>query len=370
MASDDDTRFEERIGTSLRGKWTLEKLLGVGGMAAVYAARHRIGNEVAIKILHPEVARSKELCLRFEREAKVANRLRHPGAVAVTDVDTTEEGVPFMVMELLHGEPLSALFRRPEGVPTDDVLRYLDELLDVLTAAHAQGIVHRDIKFDNLFVTDTGSLKVLDFGIARLRDGMPMTVHGAMLGTLPYMPPEQAKGLSIDGRADLFAVGAVLFRLVARRRIHSAKTEPELLVKMTTEPAPPLSSVAPDSTQYLCLVTDRALAFDREKRYPDAATMQEDVQALRRGEAPPYATRKLAEAGPPNPLVQPGEAAGPTPRALTVATRAAAPVAVIGSPDQLDTDPCEPTAVARPQESAGPLSATAATGPVATVPAT
>src|SRR6185312_16133563 len=171
--------------------------------------------------------------------------------------------------------------------------RFVDELLDVLAAAHAMGIIHRDIKPDNLFVLRDGSLKVLDFGIARVRAGAQTKLHtrvGAALGTAPYMPPEQIRGVEIDARADLFAVGATMFRLIARRRVHEAASEGELLVKMASQQAPPLASVAPEAPSGVCLVVDRALMFERSLRYPDAATMQGDVRALREGRPPPYAT--------------------------------------------------------------------------------
>src|SRR5208282_609795 len=126
-------------------------------------------------------------------------------------------------MELLDGLPLADLARRPGGIELGELLRLVDEMLDVLAAAHAQGIIHRDIKPDNLFVLHDGRLKVLDFGIARVRAGAPSKLRtrvGATLGTAPYMPPEQIRGVEIDARADLFAVGATMFRLSARRRIH------------------------------------------------------------------------------------------------------------------------------------------------------
>jgi eukaryotic-like serine/threonine-protein kinase len=282
---DPDQFAEDRVGSTLRGKWTLEKLLGVGGMAAVYAGAHKIGQRAAIKILHPEIARSAELRARFEQEAHAVNRFKHPGVVEIRDIDVAEDGAPFLVMELLEGSTLADLAEGPAGVDQALVLRVADELLDVLAAAHAQGIVHRDIKPDNLFLLRDGRLKVLDFGIARVKDGMGSlrTRAGAMLGTAPYMAPEQIKGKDIDARVDVFAAGATMFRLLARRRIHEASSEPELLVKMATQKAPPLCSVAPDVPPELGRIVDRALALDRDERYPDAASMQRDVQALRAG---------------------------------------------------------------------------------------
>jgi eukaryotic-like serine/threonine-protein kinase len=299
----------QRVGTTLKNKWTLERLIGTGGMAAVYVANHKIGRREAIKILHAEVAKDPELRARFEQEAHAVNRFKHPGAVEVRDIDVAEDGAPFLVMELLEGQSLADLARQPGGVPLGDLLRMADELLDVLAAAHAQGIIHRDVKPDNLFVLHDGRLKVLDFGIARVRAGVtnatPRTRIGATLGTAPYMPPEQIRGAEIDGRADLFAVGATLFRLIARRRVQEAATETEMLVKMASVQAPPLLSVAPDAPRDVGLVVDRALMFERDQRYPDALTMQGDVRALRAGMPPPYATA-LADR---NALPAPGEGA-------------------------------------------------------------
>src|SRR5262245_54111233 len=180
---------ERRVGTTLRDKWRLEKLIGVGGMAAVYVGVHKIGRREAIKILHPAIARSKELRARFEQEAHAVNRFKHPGTVEIRDIDATEDGAPFLVMELLEGESLADRAQRDGGAPIDEVLRLVDELLDVLVAAHAQGIIHRDIKPDNLFVQVDGRLKVLDFGIAQVKAGISdlQTRAGAMLGTVPYM---------------------------------------------------------------------------------------------------------------------------------------------------------------------------------------
>ncbi|WP_437598249.1 protein kinase [Sorangium sp. So ce590] len=326
---DERATCERRVGTTLRGKWTIDRLLGIGGMAAVYAATHKIGRREAIKILHPEVARSKDLRARFEREAQAVNRFRHPGVVEIRDIDMAEDGAPFLVMELLDGESLADRLQRLGHVETGEMLRLMDELLDVLGEAHDQGIIHRDIKLDNLFVERTGRLKVLDFGIARMRDGVKTAMRtrtGATLGTVSYMAPEQVRGISVDHRADLFAAGATMFRLIAKRRIHEARTESELLVKMATMAAPPLASVAPETPPGLCALVDRALAFDRDRRYPDARTMQADMRALLRGEPPPFASARLAAGDSPSagaPQVSPMlaaaaasmEAAEPPPRA-------------------------------------------------------
>ncbi|WP_170319426.1 serine/threonine protein kinase [Polyangium spumosum] len=307
---EDQELWERRIGTTLHNTWRLESLIGVGGMAAVYVGVQAIGRRDAVKVLHPEVARQKDLRARFEQEARVLSSFRHPGAVEVLFMGTTNDGLPFLVMELLEGESLAARVKRLGAIPPDEMLRYVDEVLSVLGAAHAQNIVHRDIKLDNVFIQSDGRVKVLDFGIARLRNASHavQTKIGSMLGTLPYMPPEQIRGVEIDGRADIFALGATMFRMLAKRRIHEGNTEAEILVRMSTEPAPPLATLVKDVSPSICMVVDRALAFRTERRYPDAATMQRDVRALLQGEPPPYAMEKLAAGDLPNALVAPAAA--------------------------------------------------------------
>src|SRR5262245_37595602 len=198
----DDTELQRRIGTLLCGKWTLERLLGSGGMGAVYVGVHKIGRRDAIKILHPEIARMPELRARFEQEAHAVNRFVHPGAVEIHDVDTTADGCPFLVMELLEGESLADRAARLGTVEIAEILAVIDGLLDVLAAAHAHGIIHRDIKPANLFCLRDGRLKVLDFGVARVRAAADSfhTRTGTTLGTVAYMPPEQVRGADIDAR--------------------------------------------------------------------------------------------------------------------------------------------------------------------------
>ncbi|MBL9021930.1 MAG: serine/threonine protein kinase [Myxococcales bacterium] len=287
-------RAEARLGTTISEKWTLERLLGVGGMAAVYAARHKIGRVDAIKILHPEVAATPGWVERFEREARAANLFKHPGAVEVRDLGALEDGVPCLVMELVEGETLGER-RRREGIESSDVLRFMDELLDVLAAAHDKGIIHRDIKPDNLVIDSMGHLRVLDFGIARL-PGTQATKSGTAMGTASYMPPEQLRGDGVDPRADIFAVGATMFRLLTGRALHEAESDAELIFKMGTTAAPRLAEVDATLSPELCAVVDRAVSFRREDRYPDARTMQVDIRAVREGRAPPYATE---QASPP-----------------------------------------------------------------------
>ena len=291
---------QARVGTRIRGKWRVDKLLGVGGMGAVYAATHRNGSRVALKILHPQLSMMGDIRARFAREGYVANAVNHPGVVRVLDDDETEDGAAFLVMDLLEGETTDARMRRLGGrVSIEDALLVADGLLDVLAAAHASGIVHRDIKPENVFLTKDGVVKVLDFGIARLRAvtlgeelddsnaDAPMphlrTRTGVTIGTPAFMPPEQALGRTdeVDALSDIWAVGATLFSLVSGRIVHDAKTHMEVVIAAATAQAKSLGSVAPDVPKSFIDMVDRALAFKKEDRWPSARTMQQAIRAAR-----------------------------------------------------------------------------------------
>jgi len=288
---------QARLGRRVGGRWLLERVLGTGGMGAVYAARAPDGAVAAVKILHPEMGARRDVRERFLREGWAAESINHSGVVRMVGQGDGEEA--FLAMELLEGETLRDRVRRHGRLPLDEVLDFADQVLAVLVAAHDKGIVHRDLKPDNLFVTLDGRIKVLDFGLARLLEGVPgrqQTRTGVALGTLAYMAPEQALGrrAEIDGRVDVFALGATMFRVLAGRHVHEADSEAELLMAMASRPAPPLNALVPELPFGVAAVIDLALAFARDARYPDARTMQSDVQALRRGLEPRYATERLA----------------------------------------------------------------------------
>jgi len=277
-----------RQGTVLNEKWTLVRLLGIGGMGAVYAARHRNGARAAVKVLHPEYSRHKEVRERFRREGYAANKVDHPGVVKVLDDDVVasgpDAGTAYLVMELLEGESLQERLESGVVIGERDFLEIADGVLDVLSAAHACGVVHRDLKPENLFFVNEGEgrgrVKVLDFGLARLLDQQSITSYGMALGTPSFMSPEQAAGKldEVDGRTDLFALGATGFRLRTGRRIHQADDMVDIVQMMARMPAPPIRSVAPDVSAPYARVIDTALQFRREDRYANAAAMRDDVR--------------------------------------------------------------------------------------------
>jgi serine/threonine-protein kinase len=275
------------VGEVLNGKWRLDQLLGVGGMAAVYAATHRNGNRVAVKLLHPHCVANDAIRSRFQREGYVANMIEHIGAVRVLDDDRTPDGGVFLVMELLEGETLEERIKRRGRLPPDEALGIVYHLLDTLAVAHDRGVTHRDIKLDNVFITRAGEVKVLDFGIARLaeaswQNSADRTRTNATMGTPAFMAPEQALGRSaeVDAQTDLWAVGATLFKLLTARNVHEAATINEQLVHAATKPAPPLRTILASVSPELAAVVDKALAFAKPDRWPDARAMQRAMRPL------------------------------------------------------------------------------------------
>jgi serine/threonine protein kinase len=280
-------RARARIGILLQDKWRLEALLGVGGMAAVYAATHRNGKRVAVKMLHEEYSHDDEVRTRFLQEGYAANIVAHDGAVSVLDDDLAPDGSAFLVMELLEGETVDQrLERRGHRIAVDEVLSIADQLLDVLAAAHGKNIVHRDIKPENLFITRTGALKVLDFGIAKMfeRSEGPRTTTraGMIMGTPAFMAPEQARARwdEVDGRTDLWAVGATLFTALSGRYVHEATSSHEQLIMSATVHAPSIGAIVSGLPAEVVSIVDRALAFERAKRWQDAVSMQRAVRVV------------------------------------------------------------------------------------------
>ena len=337
----EDEGPQRRVGSVIKGKWTIDSLLGVGGMATVYAANHRNGQRAALKILHLDFARDKTICERFLREAYVSNKIGHKATVAVLDDDRTEDEAPFLVMELLVGDTVRDLWKKcGRRMPVPQALKICDDILDCLISCHAIGVIHRDLKPANIFVTKEGITKVLDFGVAQMRSATSeRTATGTALGTPAYMSPEQAMGLvdQLDGRADLFSVGAMIHALTTGQRINPGRTENEALVMAATTPVPSVARIAPDLPVELIALIDKSLAWDRRNRYADAKEMQQavrDVYASVTGaaaapEGAPVGRRSMPEVEIP-PME--GEAPPPPPVAAPPPPARRASIANVPSP--------------------------------------
>ena len=266
-------------GTRL-GPYEVVEPLGAGGMGEVYRARDpRLGREVAIKVLPADVAADRERLARFAQEARAVAALNHPHILTVHDVGTAEDGAPYVVTELLEGETLREVLGR--RTPTwRQVVGWGVQVAHGLGAAHQKGIVHRDLKPENLFLTSDGRIKILDFGLAKLTapvaldaatvDAAAATRPGLLLGTVPYMAPEQVRGEAVDGRTDLFALGVVLAELLTRRHPFARATVGATLSAILEETPPPPSRVEATLPRALDGIVRRCLAKDREARYRTA----------------------------------------------------------------------------------------------------
>ena len=274
------------------GAYEVLEAIGAGSMGEVYRARDlRLGRDVAIKILPSEVASSAERIARFEREARTVAALNHPNIVTIFSVEH-EEGTRFLTMELIRGEPLSNLVA-PGGLPIARVLELTIPLADALVAAHEQGVVHRDLKPGNVMVTREGRLKILDFGLATAaaseeRDPVtstiahPLSQEGQVLGTVPYMAPEQVRGEAADARSDLFALGIILYELTAGHRPFRGRTSADIASSILRDTPEPLPRTRRDVPADLARLVERCLAKNPRERMQTALGVSNELREVRR----------------------------------------------------------------------------------------
>jgi serine/threonine-protein kinase len=267
------------IGKLIANRYLVGEVLGVGGVCTVYRGEDlRKQQDVAIKVLPADKAQVKEFAARFQREVTTAKRIDHPNVAAVVDNGELPGGGLFLVMELLKGKLLSNVLGDGR-LPMQRALVIARQMLVGLSRAHELGVVHRDVKPDNVMLIDVGSLetvKLFDFGIASNdRAAMKLTVPGTAFGTPEYIAPEQAMGLEVDPRADLYGVGVVLFEMLCGRLPFVCKDDIAYLRAHIKEPAPRPSQVAPDAKLPAALdaLVVRVLDKDPEKRFKDAAEM-------------------------------------------------------------------------------------------------
>src|SRR5262245_39051297 len=261
--------------------------IGAGGMGEVWRARDtKLQRDVAIKILPPDQQDDSDRRERFLWEARAASALIHPSIVTIHEINSAE-GLDFIVMEHVRGTSLATVIAGAR-LGVRDALAYAIQIAEALAVAHAAGVVHRDLKHANIMITESGSIKVLDFGIAKRMStstdvdttARALTVHGVILGTPAYMSPEQAVGQPVDARSDLFSLGVVLYQMLAGERPFVGESNVTVLRRIVFESPRPLQQITPGIPYELCEVVDRCLAKEASDRYPDAVALVRDLRRI------------------------------------------------------------------------------------------
>ncbi|HYE65698.1 MAG TPA: protein kinase [Pyrinomonadaceae bacterium] len=318
------------IGQTLAGKYRIEELISQGGMGAVYRGTHVLMDKtVAIKVLHPALAADEKIVARFSREAKAASRISHPHAVNVTDFGEAENGDVFIVMEYLRGDTLKDVIRNDGPMSLPRVVEIIRQVSGALEAAHSEGVVHRDLKSDNIMLVDVGNgrdwAKVLDFGIAKIQQPAgqdpALTSPNLIIGTPQYMSPEQCSQASeIDSRSDLYSLGVILYEMLVGHVPFTGESSTAIMLKHLQEPPPPVMEERRDLPAAVGRVVARALAKRAEDRYQTAGELAEALTIAAEPEAPAVAASTTTGAGAPdrntNRIVVPTEPNEP-PRATT-----------------------------------------------------
>jgi hypothetical protein len=304
------------IGRIFDRKYRVTRLIGEGGMGAVYEAEHTvIQRKVAVKVMHAEFSSMQEVVDRFFREAQASSAIGHPNIIEVYDVGIERDGTVFIVMELLHGETLADKMKKGERLAPESAVAIILQVLSALVVAHDKGIIHRDLKPDNVFLSVDArgrhEVKLLDFGIAKVQSTLDgdqgLTKTGTVLGTPNYMSPEQARGREVDHRIDIWAAGVMMYELLTGRLPYPGDSYNEVLSKILLDDPPPLERMASGLHPGLVNVVERAMAKDREDRYPTVAVMIEELLPYHQGEGEmtdSAATALKRSLAPPPPVGQ------------------------------------------------------------------
>ncbi len=301
-----------KIGDRIEGKYEIKRLLGEGGMGAVYEGENTlIHRRVAIKVLHSGVAAMEEAVKRFENEAQAAGRIGSDHIVEVLDLGRLESGDRYMVMEFLKGESLSARIAARGRLSASEICNVGLQLLEGLSAAHEAGIIHRDLKPDNIFLIAKAKgkadfVKILDFGISKfnvLGKDFSMTRTGSVMGTPYYMSPEQARGAkNLDARLDVYAAGVILYEAATGRVPFDGDTFNELLIKIVTEESPAVRALAPDLDPGLAEIIDRARQKNPDQRFASAREFRDALARWSEGAHSDLATGATLALAPPAPV--------------------------------------------------------------------
>jgi serine/threonine-protein kinase len=271
------------IGKVIDGRYEVESVLGEGGMGSVYCVRHRaLEKRFALKVMRSDLAMQGELAARFIQEAKAAAAIGHPNIVQITDFGQLPSRAPYFVMELLDGTSLSKLIRKGGPLPAGQAVRVLQQAASALAAAHAVGVIHRDLKPDNVHITRNDVVKILDFGVAKMAGAGRLTRTGMVFGTPHYMSPEQASGGDVDHRADIYALGIIMYEMFTGRVPFEADSYMGVLTKhMFMVPEPP-SAVNASARELGALedVTMKCLEKKPEARYRSMEELIREIESI------------------------------------------------------------------------------------------
>jgi serine/threonine-protein kinase len=287
------------VGTHLNDRYRLDAMIGAGGMSTVYRAFDTVlERPVAIKLMHREFASDEGQLERFRREARAVAQLSHPHIVGIIDAGE-DRSRPYIVFEHVEGETLKDRIRRHGRLSIDEAVAYAIEIARALGAAHARGIVHRDVKPQNVLIDPEGSAKVTDFGIARSADEEGLTADGRVLGTTDYVSPEQALGHEVNGQSDIYSLGVVLYEMLTGDVPFHGESQVSVAMKHVREDLPDVQARRPDVSASLAAVLDRMTDKDLGRRYPDAGVLVADleealaIEAARTGQSTGEATAVL-----------------------------------------------------------------------------
>src|SRR5215210_1460360 len=301
-----DTRSNER--------YSLARLLGGGGMAEVYLAHdEELGRDVALKILRKQYTDDEKFVERFKREAKSAASLSHPNIVSVHDRGETDDGAYYIVMECVSGGTLKERILKRGPLPAPEAVTLTLQVARALQAAHERGVIHRDIKPQNILLTQSGEAKVADFGISRAASSSTMTETGFVMGTAHYVSPEQAVGQPASPQSDLYSLGVVLYEMLTGEVPHDAETPIGIAMKHVSGQFRPPREANPNVPEGINAVTMRLLARDPEKRYGSAAELIEDLELIGRRQPPKSATQRIEKPAKGTPVGSEGSGGGAQP---------------------------------------------------------
>lgn len=282
--------MDNLIGKRLDGRYQIESLVGMGGMANVYRGTDtKTGNAIAVKVLKEEFLDNEELVRRFKNESKAISILSHPNIVKVYDVSVTDR-LQYIVMEYVDGITLKEYLKQRGGALTwKETVHFATQVLSALQHAHSKGIIHRDVKPQNIMLLADGSIKMMDFGIARFSRAQSQTVSDKAIGSVHYISPEQAKGDKTDARTDIYSVGVMLYEMLSGKLPFDGDGAVSIAIMQISDKAKPLTQVAPNVPEALCQITEKAMEKDPANRYQSAQEMLEAIEAFKRNPSARFA---------------------------------------------------------------------------------